>query len=238
MGSYNNGFRIHLGPLMGIDNDFNQAVRKINPQAPRWQQQVGIYDAAALDMSNSTLSYSSFYDPKRLHKVMGQVVNNMDSTFAPGLMDQIFPKQLFKPSVNSSFDFLSIPMDNFYKIANDPDFGKNIQVPLNLEANPNTGVVVPVPPPVGAEALQFAAIGNLSPFYAAANPFQPFSGIFYGNGRQTIARFPLNPGLPNQAGQIITQPFKRMIRERNRPLGIGVYPVKPLLFPPPPLPRF
>ncbi len=237
MVNFNNGFRINLGPLKGIDNDFNQAVSKIDPNLPKWQQDIGVYNAAALDMSNSTLSYSSFYDPSRLHKVMGKVIDNMSSSFAPGLMDQIFPSRLFNPATNASFDFLSVPMDNFFRVLNDPDFGKDVKVPVQLETNPMTGVAIPTLPTVGAEALHFAAIGNLAPFYTQANPYQPYAGMFYGNNQQTLTQFPLNPGLPNRGGFIVTQPYNSAIREQNFFKGIGVYtPVAQNPFPFPALP--
>jgi hypothetical protein len=237
MVNFNNGFRIQLGPLTGLDNDFNQAVSKIDPNLPKWQQDIAVYNAAALDMSNSTLSYSSFYDPKRLHKVMGKVVDNMGSSFAPGLMEQIFPSKLFNPATNSSFDFLSVPMDTFYNILNNPTYGQDVKVPVQLEQNPNTGVAFPSLPTVGAEALHFAAIGNLAPFYTPANPFQPYSSLFYGAGQPTLAQFPLNPGLPNRGGFIVTQPYNERLREQNFFKGFGVFPpVRQNPFPFPPLP--
>ena len=237
MVNFNNGFKISLGPLKGLDNQFNKAVSKINPNTPQWQQDIGIYDAAALDMSGSLLSYSSFYDPQRIQKVMSKVVNNINSSFAPGLMDQIFPNRLFNPATNASFDFLSVPMDNFFRVLNDPDFGKDVQVSVQLDTNPNTGVAIPTLPTVGAEALNFAAIGNLTPYYTQANPYQPYAGMFYGNPQQTLAAFPLNPGLPNRGGFIVTQPYNNAIRQQNFLRGIGVYtPVAQNPFPFPALP--
>ena len=233
MHSFNNGLPIRLGPLVGIDNDFNQAVKKIDPNLPPWQRQVKVFDAAALDLGQSTLSYSSFYDPKRLHRVMGRVVENMQSTFAPGLMEQIFPAKLVNPSQGNSFEFLNSSMSLFDSVLNNPNASQALRVPLQLQRTVNGGVI-PLAPEIGAEAAHFAALGSLAPYFTAANPTQPFSGLLYGSATQNLVSFPFNPGLPNQVGQITVQPYLQAEREAVFPLGFGAYPVTPNLQPVPP----
>jgi hypothetical protein len=187
-----NGLRVNLGPLVGIDNDFNQAVRRIDRNnTPVWQQQTAVFQAAAEDINNSTLSSSSFYDPKRYRAIMGKVNESMQSTFKPGLMDQIFPNTLFNPKVDYGLDFLKRPMEAMLGVMNTPDFGKQLVVPMEMQQLPN-GSVVPLAPEIGAEALHFMALGNLAPFYTPVNPrFTPQFPAF-GVPVNTVA----NPGMP------------------------------------------
>jgi hypothetical protein len=193
-----NGFRVNLGPIVGIDNDYNQVVKNINRNTmPVAQQQATLFQAAAEDINNSTLSSSSFYDPKRYHAIMRQVTDNMTSTFKPGLSDQIFPNTLFNSAQDYGLDFLKRPMEAFQGVLNDPNFGKNLVVPLEMQQLPN-GSVIPLAPEVGAEALHFLALGNLAPFYTTVNPRStpqyPAFGTPIGSATQ-----PPTFGLGNQA---------------------------------------
>jgi hypothetical protein len=194
MMAFPNGLRVSLGPLVGIDNDFNQIVGKIDQNTtPLWQQQQQVYEAVAFDLQNSTLSSSSFYDTNRLNAIMGRAVEATGNTFAPGLNDQLGLSRMFDPAVQNSLDFLNVPINSFNAVMNDPNYGQNFTAPLQIQQDPTGGLAYPVLPETGVQDLEIMTLTRMANFYTAPPPqgqVQPFHVQAQSSGGQVFAQNP------------------------------------------------
>jgi|GEM_PF-5323211 len=231
---------VHLGPLVGIDNDFNQIVGKINQNTtPKWQVQQQVLEAVSFDIDNSTLSSSSFYDPKRYRAIMGRAVESIDNTFSTGLKsnDQYGLSRLFDPANQNGLDYLSVPMNAFNAVMNDPNFGQNFKGEIQLQVDPTGGLAYPVLSEVGTNDFEIMSLTRMANFYTAPPPeayAQQLQAQSVGNqmfiqNPQTFAGFGVTPfqqavGVQQSANQQNT-PFA-MVQQQQRfqPPATGPYP--------------
>jgi hypothetical protein len=184
-------------------NQFNKAVRS----APEGQSPILTYlNAGVQSFNKNPLVGTSFWGLRRLNEEMGLIVNSFTAERGPTLMDQLAPPTLLNGATASNLDFLTAPIDRFNVLA-DPNFGKNLSIPVTFLPNNIDGAVLPTLGTTTPEALNFLGLANTFPVYQSASlaNYPPFV-----NAENTAQRY----ALPTQAGVYFAHPTNF---EANRP---------------------
>lgn len=176
-----------------IDPDFNDDLRRINQQAPNWQQQIGVLNAASNDIYEGIFGKSDFYDPRNYLKI-GTAVSENIKPVGGGLMDQLMPNRIVDPAKFNNLDYLTKPMELFNSTFT-PNFGEGFKAPIHWVNTVEGGPVIPFVRNA-PEAMDFFALDQLGPIYTNISAIPP-SGV-----PNTPVGSPQWAGMPTQVQNV------------------------------------
>lgn len=162
-----------------VSPDFNKDIAKIDPYAPLYQQQIGVYDAARRDISERAFGSSDFYDARNYLTLTTAVTENLRPKDT-GLMDQLIPNFIFNSDF-SNMDYLNKPMEMFNKIMTTPNYGEGFQVPMKWVNTVEGGPVIPEITNTD-ESAQYMGFSSMGPLFTPIGAIPPtgVAGTQYG----------------------------------------------------------